>query len=268
MRTWTSAQGTPHRTTPHPTPPHPTTPHPTTPRRTPLLAVAAATAILALALSACSSSSGGNDLLPSSGEGADTNAGAEATPTEDDNLSMEDAMIEMARCMREHGIDMDDPVPGEPIRIGGPGIDRETLEAASEACRPIMEAARPPDRDGEVPRRLDDDFKEKLLAVSQCMRDKGYNDFPDPVFEEGGAVRLGVGPGAIGENVDMELMQSDMMECHQSVGLDVPGGGLPAGPPPGGQRGPDGQTSGGGDGGDQGFFIGREVGSVPDSNDK
>ena len=65
----------------------------------------------------------------------------------------EEAMLTYAQCMRDHGIDMDDPTLGEgggqrAFRLGGGGqrqIDRfgEDFQVAQEACVSYLEAARP-----------------------------------------------------------------------------------------------------------------------------
>jgi hypothetical protein len=59
-------------------------------------------------------------------------------PSAEERKAMEDSMLEFARCMREHGVQVADPKPGEGIRIGGPGtkIDPEdpTFKAAQKAC--------------------------------------------------------------------------------------------------------------------------------------
>ncbi|RVX41796.1 hypothetical protein EDD27_4367 [Nonomuraea polychroma] len=45
-----------------------------------------------------------------------------------------DQMVKFAQCMREHGIDMADPKPGEPMRIKMRGGSKEKMEAAHKAC--------------------------------------------------------------------------------------------------------------------------------------
>ena len=52
-------------------------------------------------------------------------------------------MLDFARCMREHGIDMPDPGEGGMIfNVGGPGedgsFDKDTFEAAQEACQDLL----------------------------------------------------------------------------------------------------------------------------------
>ena len=56
---------------------------------------------------------------------------------------MREQLLEFAECMRDHGIDMPDPVFGEDGRVTmsaeagerfEPGVDDEAFEAASEEC--------------------------------------------------------------------------------------------------------------------------------------
>lgn len=46
-----------------------------------------------------------------------------------------DQMVKYAQCMREHGIDMPDPKPGEPIRLRITKDQEAKAEEAKEACR-------------------------------------------------------------------------------------------------------------------------------------
>ena len=54
----------------------------------------------------------------------------------------EEAMLEFAQCMREHGIDMPDPgETGMVFQFGGPegeSFDRDAFEAAQEACQDLL----------------------------------------------------------------------------------------------------------------------------------
>ncbi|NJP88604.1 hypothetical protein HCN51_03880 [Nonomuraea sp. FMUSA5-5] len=45
-----------------------------------------------------------------------------------------DQLVKFAQCMREQGIDMADPQPGQPLRFDGRGQSKEKLEAAQKAC--------------------------------------------------------------------------------------------------------------------------------------
>ena len=69
--------------------------------------------------------------------------------SEEDQAAMQDALLDYARCMRDHGIDMPDPEfsgdgGGSFVRIGE-GVDPNDpdFRAADEACRPIIEEVAP-----------------------------------------------------------------------------------------------------------------------------
>jgi hypothetical protein len=69
--------------------------------------------------------------------------------TEEQQNLMQEAQLEFAKCMREHGIDMPDPVFGEGGRVTqrltpGSGVnpDDPKFKEAQEACEPIVEEAR------------------------------------------------------------------------------------------------------------------------------
>lgn len=69
--------------------------------------------------------------------------------TEEQQNLMQEAQLEFAKCMREHGIDMPDPVFGEGGRVTqrltpGSGMSPEDpkFKEAEEACEPIVEEAR------------------------------------------------------------------------------------------------------------------------------
>jgi hypothetical protein len=172
---------------------------------------------------------------------SDSGSGDGEGPTPEE---MQDAMLEYAACMRDHGIDMPDPEfteEGGGISVrqeagdgsGGPGD--EDFDAANEECGEIMEEVRAqmPDMDPEELAELQD----KLLVMAQCMRDKGY-DFADPeVSSDGGvATRIG-GPGGDDEGRQLdpnsaagEQMQEDMSTCNEEAGLDTEGPGSGGGP--------------------------------------
>jgi hypothetical protein len=62
----------------------------------------------------------------------------------EDQAAFQDAMVEYAQCMRDHGIDIPDPDfsgGGGFIQQIGDGIDPEDpdFQAADEACRPILD---------------------------------------------------------------------------------------------------------------------------------
>ena len=146
------------------------------------LPAAAALAIAALAVTAC----GGGD--PASGAAAAKNG---------PSAEMRRAMLDYARCMREHGVDMPDPTFSD----GGARVEQrsragkirpEQARSAEQACKHFREKIKPPTlTDAEK-----EEFKQQALAQARCMREHGV-DMPDPTFNrDGGAtVRMGKGSG-------------------------------------------------------------------------
>ena len=108
----------------------------------------AAIALLAAGLTAgCGGSSGDGDGASASGDRA----------------------VRFAACMREHGVsDFPDPVDGRIVLRAG--RDPAAMQAAQQACRKLAPGG------GSVTRQM----QEQLLAFTQCMRDHGVPDFPDP----------------------------------------------------------------------------------------
>ncbi|QFG23078.1 hypothetical protein [Actinomadura sp. WMMB 499] len=149
---------------------------------------AAAIGLAGLAfLAAC----GGEDR--SGGTGADgTGSGAAGgSGTGATGGASLDQRLKLARCMREHGVDMPDPKPGEneqAVSIGGNGVSPQELEAAMEECR--QTAGMP------APKELTQKEKDDMLAYARCMRENGI-DMPDPDFDRGeGMARAAPAPGS------------------------------------------------------------------------
>jgi hypothetical protein len=54
-----------------------------------------------------------------------------------------DEMRQMAKCVREHGVDMPDPDPNNPYPNFGADVDPEVLQKAFEACSGAVASASP-----------------------------------------------------------------------------------------------------------------------------
>jgi hypothetical protein len=109
--------------------------------------------LLTLALAACGSSK--------SADTASTNA--------------LDTARRYAQCMRDNGVpDFPDPEPNGEFR--GQGHEQQNdpkFAAATEKCRSLAPG-------GEHEKTGDPAFVDQMRAYSQCMRDNGVPDFPDP----------------------------------------------------------------------------------------
>jgi hypothetical protein len=163
-------------------------------------AVAGAT-MAALSITLFGACGGGDDDTASSEVASldDQGSSSDSTPdtATDDSVSPEDreeALAEFAQCMRDHGVDMDDP---QFDAQGGGGIELEAtpeneddIEAAQEACQPILEEAM---GDLEIDPEQQAEMREQMLEYAQCMRDHGI-DMPDPQFSDDGGFVIQAGP--------------------------------------------------------------------------
>ncbi|MGN9787200.1 hypothetical protein ACTMTF_37660 [Nonomuraea sp. ZG12] len=132
------------------------------------------TALLALALAGCGSGGeGGADVA--SADGARPTTGGSAAPS----LSREDRGLKWAQCMRENGVDVPDPKPGQGVRMTmGPGSEG-AMDKAREACKEWQ----PSGGDGAG----NPQNGERMRTLAKCMRDNGVEEFPDP---EGNTMRM------------------------------------------------------------------------------
>lgn len=102
-----------------------------------------------------------------------------------------DQAFEHRKCLRENGLDVPEPKPGENgagITIGGDGMSKEKMEAAFKACQGKAGGA----GFGKEPTQAD---KDKALAYARCMRENGFN-MPDPKFDGGAQKAVPIPKGA------------------------------------------------------------------------
>jgi hypothetical protein len=135
-------------------------------------AIALALALCVVGLVACGGGGG-------SGSGAGGGAGAGGG----ESASVEEGRLEFAECMRAHGVEMEDPKPGQNIDLGG--TDDPTTKKALAACDGKLGGGQ------ELTSGEDEELKEGALAFSQCMRDEGI-DMGDPVFLGPGKFHLDI----------------------------------------------------------------------------
>src|ERR1700755_2324234 len=97
------------------------------------------------------------------------------------------AMLNYAKCMREHGIDMPDPqFDGGGVRMTqGQGVDPDKARAAEDARRHFQEEVKAP----AISEEQQTEMRKRALANSKCMRDHGFN-MPDPQFDDNGRVTM------------------------------------------------------------------------------
>jgi hypothetical protein len=153
----------------------------------------------------------GTEATDSSLTPAASTPAVSSTPPQSAPTDPEEAMLGYTECMRDHGIEMEDPRPagGE----GGGGIvaqapdDDEEFQAAQEECEPLLDAVV---SDFEPDPEQEAEIREQLLEYAQCMRGHGI-DMPDPTFDEVGG-GLVVGPDA-DIDVDSDEFRAADDEC-------------------------------------------------------
>ncbi len=175
-----------------------------------------------LAMAACGGSSGSTKVA--SLEKGDAKSAAEKTKASTPE-EREKALLEFTACMRRNGIDMPDPetdADGNPRMViprDPAGIDREKLQKAQEECRDILDSA-------DLGFDTDDpEVRDRMLKLSECMRDRGVKDFPDPDFSK----TPPFDPAVV--DIQDPDAQAAFQECAPDVFQGPPGSGGPgAGP--------------------------------------
>ena len=192
-------------------------------------AVGAAALGLCVLATACGGSSGdGTPAVASAGDSTAKNTGDGKKKKKGDP---EQAGLDFARCMREHGVDMPDPKADGGLVMIGPGMGSGTVERsdgpppgfeeADKACRHFLE-----DLIQDGGGRIDPKQQDQMLEFARCMREHGI-DMPDPDFSDGGRVRIGI--GGDGSKIDVAKMEAAQKACGGQFGPGGPGFGVSAG---------------------------------------
>ncbi|MDJ0953649.1 MAG: hypothetical protein QNJ81_08215 [Acidimicrobiia bacterium] len=160
--------------------------------------------VLLLAFGLVASACGGSEsadggIATLEAEDAVAAAAGQAEGSGTDEVDTEQAMLNLAACLRDEGIDIEDPTVdaegnvefggfrGQTDGDGAP-IDRETIQAAMEACEDEIEGVVLGFGDGGFDLT---ELQDTLVEYAGCMRDNGY-DMDDPDLSA-------FGPGAGGE---------------------------------------------------------------------
>jgi hypothetical protein len=154
--------------------------------------------------------------------GETTTDSESTTPSQQDP---EEAALEFAQCMREHGVDMPDPSPNGGITLNARPGDEQKIQEAQEACAPLLEDARP-----QLTEEQRIAMQEGFLAFARCMREHGI-DFPDPQFGEGGTFMQRFRGGQGGPGPDDPEFQEAQEACQPILEEARREAGLPEGGP-------------------------------------
>jgi hypothetical protein len=173
-------------------------------------------------------------------------ASATASPATDP----QEAFLAYARCMRENGVDMPDPIVstdgggGVSVQVNGgkgssPTESKEEFAEANDACKHLMADVGP---NGPAASMSPEDL-DKLVEFAQCMREHGI-DMPDPQTDGGFVTNLDdSGDGGKGPLDDSEFEAANEACAHLLPGKvdggpsiqrggDGPGGGTTTVPDP------------------------------------
>ena len=154
----------------------------------------------------------------SGGSSGPSVAKVESTPTpaneSSSNDSTEPSELAYSQCMRDQGIsNFPDPGPGGELQIDANALGIEPnspqFQAADEACKHLLPAA----DEGQRPDR------ETILKYSQCMRDQGISDFPDPNPE--GGLEIQAEPGG-----SLDPNSPQFQAAHEACKQYLPGSGV------------------------------------------
>jgi hypothetical protein len=179
---------------------------------------------LALVLVACGGTAAGTDDDVASLDDSSTTTSVEAA------ADPEAAAIAFTECMRENGIEMEDPtvdedgnvIPGQPTNLpepeagedgqGGPGgALGEELQAGFEECGDLLEGSTFGFTQGDQT-----EVEDQLLELAQCLRDQGLDvadpDLTDPT--EGGGPGEG---GPFGIDFQDPEVQAALEQCEEFV---------------------------------------------------
>jgi hypothetical protein len=194
-----------------------------------LLLQAAALLALALASAGCGGSSS-----PSVAHVGTTNASSPSngpvggTPESDETIAAaQQKLVKFAQCMRTHGEpEFPEPVEGHIALHASngsrPNPESPQFRAAEKACNKYAPAAQAPSPQQQAKMR------EQALKFSECMRQHGVPNFPDPKFSGGGTrVTLKLGKSG-GIEPNSPQFQAAQKACQSDSPLGrVSGKGLP-----------------------------------------
>ncbi|TAK69566.1 MAG: hypothetical protein EPO13_06755 [Actinomycetota bacterium] len=138
-----------------------------------LLGPALVAFLAALLLTGCAGQQSTTASTPSgSSQSASTPSGS-AQPGTSKGAQPPDGQA-YAQCMRDHDVEMADPDPATGLPKFGDGVNPSSpaVQQAMKACQDLLPSG--------ARKQAGDQKKDSYLAFSQCMRDNGLPDFPDP----------------------------------------------------------------------------------------
>jgi hypothetical protein len=176
-------------------------------------ALGVAVGVAGLTLTACGGGGGKPSGVASlSGSGSGSGGGTTTTVSKQNTSQL---YAKWAQCMRDHGINIADPVIDDQGRINitlPQGLSMQTYQSANTACESLHQAAQNAARGGKPSERPD---PAKALNFSKCMRTHGLRDFPDPGAN--GGIQIRGTPGS-DLNPNSPAFQAAQKACQPILG--------------------------------------------------
>lgn len=193
---------------------------------------------LGLAAAACGGSDDSGGGVATLGTEDSVAAVAEPSSQATEEVDAEEAMMDLAACLRDQGLDIEDPTVDADGNVqfggfrGGPGdgeqstADRATMRAAMDSCAEQLEGVIL----GFGGRDFDPtELEDTMVEYAACMRENGY-DMDDPdlsSFGPGSDSEPGEG-GPRGPFGQIDPDDPDFVAANEVCGEIL--GGLPRGP--------------------------------------
>ena len=169
---------------------------------------------IGLVTSACSGGAADGAVASLDADADDT----QVQSVEAESIPGEEAVLAFTACLRDEGLDIDDPdidAEGNLVAPSMHAIAAETLDIAAvhsafDACRGFLDNVAFGMSSEDLTGREDE-----LLALAVCMRENGY-DMPDPDFSGDG--HTGAGPFGDAIDTDDPDFQTAAKSCEGIVG--------------------------------------------------
>ena len=186
--------------------------------------------IIFVLISACSSSDDSQGVISANDLSSDTTVTTIAEEVAEEVVSVEDAQLLLARCLRENGYDITDPKNDEslqsvlrPVFLAADQKGREELFETIQTCADENDIPLGGTADFENPEEVADTLDTEL-EFAQCLREKGI-EVEDPNAERPLRSIL-VGLVQSGQYLEDQIREA-AGECFDDLGLEPPqqGGG-------------------------------------------
>ncbi len=176
-------------------------------------------------ISACSASDDSQGVVSTKDLSSDTTVTTTVEETSQEVVSVEDAQLLLARCLRENGYDITDPKNNEslqsvlrPVFLAADQKGREELFETIQTCAEENDIPLGGTADFENPEEVADTLDTEL-EFAQCLREKGI-EVEDPNAETPLRSIL-IGLVQSGQYLEDQIREA-AGECFDDLGLEPP----------------------------------------------